>query len=61
MRPAMLPALPAFGEAAPTDVLPAWRRLLARTLAVARAVLEVAAEARALRRTLMRRYPFVDF
>ena len=61
MRPAMLPALPAFGAAAPAAVLPAWRRLLARTLAAGRAVLEVAAEARALRRTLMRRYPFADF
>jgi hypothetical protein len=61
MRPAMLPALPAFGEAAPAAVLPAWRRLLARTLAAGRAVLEVAAEARALRRALMQRYPFVDF
>jgi len=57
----MLPALPAFGEATPAAVLPAWRRLLARTLAAGRAVLEVAAEARALRRSLMRRYPFVDF
>ncbi len=61
MRPAMLPALPAFGEVAPAAVLPAWRLLLARTLAAGRAVLEVAAEARALRRTLMRRYPFADF
>ena len=61
MRPAMLPALAAFGEAAPAAVLPAWRGLLARMLAAGRAVLEVAAEARALRRTLMQRYPFVDF
>ncbi len=40
MRPAMLPALPAFGEAVPAAVLPAWRGLLARMLAAGRAVLE---------------------
>jgi len=57
----MLPALPAFGEVASAAGLPAWRRFLARTLAAGRAVIEVAAEARALRRTLMQRYPFVDF
>src|SRR4051812_39170789 len=59
---ALPPALPALAPA-PTSpqARPGWRRLLVRSLATGPAVLEIMAEARALPRTLMRRYPFVDF
>jgi hypothetical protein len=62
MRPATLASLPSL---APADVRPAPRgarpSFLHRTLAVAQAIAEVLAEARELRRTLSRRYPFADF
>jgi hypothetical protein len=62
MRPAMLPALAPLGAVEarrnPRDARPS---VLRRTLAFARTVVEVFAEARELRRTLGRRYPFVDF
>jgi hypothetical protein len=58
----MLSALPSL---APVDARSAsvGRRpgLLRRTLAVLRATTEVFAEAKELRRTLGRRYPFADF
>ena len=61
MRPAMLSALPSL---VPTDArsAPVGRPgLLRRVLAVVRAMIEVFAEAKELRRTLGRRYPFADF
>ena len=62
MRPAMLTSMPSL---APADVRPASRAVrpgfLHRTLAFAKTVAEVLSEARELRRTLSRRYPFADF
>ncbi len=61
MRPAMLAPLP---SPAPADVRPGPRAaqpgFLSRALAAARTVAEVLAEARELRRTMSRRYPFAD-
>jgi len=57
----MLPALPSLALAPAPQDLPARPGLLRHVLATGRAVLEVLAEARELRRVLSRRYPFVDF